>query len=62
MLHTGSFDNEPASFALMKEFSEIQRLRRKSMVHREIYLSDARKTAPDKLKTVLRFQVEQIVK
>lgn len=59
MLHTGSFDDEPASFTLMKAFSEAQKLRRKSMTHREIYLSDARKTAPEKLKTVLRFQAEQ---
>jgi hypothetical protein len=59
MMHIGSFDNEPASFALMEEFSASQKLRRKSMVHREIYLSDARKTAAEKLKTVLRFQVKQ---
>jgi len=26
------------------------------MTHREIYLSDARKVSPDKLKTVLRFK------
>lgn len=59
MLHRGSYDNEPASFALMEEFAEAHELRRLSKTHREIYLSDFRKTAPEKLKTVLRFQVEQ---
>ena len=29
-----------------------------SKVHREIYMSDPRKTAPEKLKTVLRFRVQ----
>lgn len=60
MLHRGSYDDEPASFAQMQQFAEAQNLRRLSKTHREIYLSDFRKTAPDKLKTVLRFQVEQV--
>lgn len=58
MLHVGSFDTEPASFAKMERFAEGQGLRRRSKIHREIYLSDFRKTAVEKLKTVLRFQVE----
>lgn len=33
-------------------------LERVSLVHREIYLSDARKVQPDKLKTILRYQVK----
>jgi len=57
MLHLGSYDNEPESFALMEKFASEQGLIRESKVHREIYLSDARKTAPEKLKTVLRFKV-----
>ena len=60
MLHLGSYDDEPASFALMEQYAAAQNLRRVSLEHREIYLSDARKVAADKLKTVLRFQVEQI--
>ena len=32
--------------------------KRKEKTSREIYLTDARKTAPEKLKTVVRFQVE----
>lgn len=57
MLHLGPFDDEPASFAKMEQFAEEQGLRRLSKVHREIYLSDARKVEPAKLKTVLRFKV-----
>ena len=57
MLHVGSYDNEPATFEQMEAFAESIDLKRKSKVHREIYLSDFRKTAPEKLKTVLRFQV-----
>ena len=58
MLHIGSFDNEPISFGLMEQFAVEQQLKRKSMTHREIYLSDARKTSPERLRTILRFQVE----
>lgn len=58
MLHIGTYDSEPASFARMEEFCEVNKLKRLSKVHREIYISDARKTAPEKLKTVLRFKVE----
>jgi len=57
MLHLGPYDDEPASFKQMQAFADAEGLKRKSMVHREIYLSDARKTAPEKLKTVLRFWV-----
>jgi len=58
MLHLGSYDNEPASFELMEKYAQEQGLDRESKVHREIYLTDARQTAPEKLKTVLRFKVD----
>jgi len=58
MLHMGSFDNEPQSFKLMEQYAQAEQLKRKSMTHREIYLSDARKTIPERLRTILRFQVE----
>ncbi|NME66752.1 GyrI-like domain-containing protein [Flammeovirga aprica] len=58
MLHTGSYDNEPESFAMMEEFAKASHLIRKYKVHREIYLSDFRKVPEEKLKTVLRFEVE----
>jgi len=57
MLHIGSYDNEPESFRRMELYSQEQNLKRLSHIHREIYLSDARKVAQEKLKTVLRFQV-----
>ena len=57
MLHVGPYDNEPESFARMETFAQEQGVSRLSKIHREIYLSDARKTAPEKLKTVLRFQL-----
>ncbi|MGP7818598.1 GyrI-like domain-containing protein [Niallia sp. 01092] len=58
MLHIGSYDNEPESFAMMHTFCEENGYKRTSYTHREIYLSDPRKTEPHKLKTVLRFQVK----
>ena len=58
MLHLGPYDDEPESFERMEEFAEQQGLKRLSKKHREIYLSDFRKVAPEKLKTVLRFKVK----
>jgi len=57
MLHLGPYDDEPASFRRMEDFAKSQGLSRASMKHREIYLSDARKTSAEKLKTTLRFKV-----
>ena len=58
MMHLGSYDDEPESFAIMEEFSTKKQLKRKSKQHKEIYISDPRKVVPEKLKTVLRFEVE----
>ncbi|PCK06168.1 MAG: hypothetical protein COA42_17545 [Alteromonadaceae bacterium] len=58
MLHLGPFEDEPASFKKMEQFAESKGLVRLSKMHREIYLSDTRKVAPEKLKTVLRFQAK----
>mgnify|MGYP001011981973 FL=1 len=58
MTHLGPYDAEPASFARMEEFCAARGLERLSKVHREIYMSDPRKTAPEKLRTVLRFRVQ----
>lgn len=57
MLHVGSYDNEPESFAEMNAFAQLYNLSRINTGHREIYLSDARKVQPERLKTILRFQV-----
>jgi len=59
MLHLGSYDSEPGSFTKMEAFAEQEKVQRVSKVHREIYLSDARKVSAEKLKTVLRFQVSR---
>ena len=58
MMHIGSYDNEPESFRLMEVFADKENLTRLSKTHREIYLSDFRKVAPEKLKTILRFKVK----
>ncbi len=57
MMHLGPYDDEPESFEIMEKFCRKEELFRESRVHREIYLSDFRKTVPEKLKTVLRFKV-----
>jgi hypothetical protein len=59
ILHLGSYDDEPASFASLALFCQEHHLRRTTLTHREIYLTDARKTTPEKQKTVLRIQVEK---
>lgn len=59
MLHIGTFDSEPETFEKMKEFCKANKLLRNDLRHREIYISDFRKTAPEKLKTVLRYFVER---
>ncbi|MBC1287272.1 GyrI-like domain-containing protein [Listeria booriae] len=58
MLHIGSFDDEPATFAQMEDFCEQNNIIRLSKSHKEIYLSDINKVAPDKLKTTLRFEIK----
>lgn len=60
MLHVGDYDSEPETFAVMDEFTKEKQLQRASMLHREIYLSDARRVAPDRLKTVLRYCVSEV--
>lgn len=57
MLHIGSYDKEPATFAEMTSFAHNNNRSRLYPTHHEIYLSDARKVQPEKLKTILRFQV-----
>lgn len=58
MLHLGSYDDEPVSFAQMEAFCSEHGYGRSDKTHREIYLSDPRRTETDKLKTVLRFKVK----
>lgn len=57
ILHKGPFDTEPESFAKMDQLVAEQGLLRRGYQHREIYLTDVRKTAPEKAKTILRYFV-----
>ena len=59
-MHIGSYDTEPETFALMEQYCSQNNLERIEKIHKEIYISDARKTAPEKLKTVLRFKVKAL--
>ena len=63
IMHFGSFDDEPATVALMDEYldkngyvNDITDTR----LHHEIYLSDARRVAPEKWKTVIRHPIKKI--
>ncbi|MCH4010013.1 GyrI-like domain-containing protein [Companilactobacillus sp.] len=58
VLHVGKYDDEPASFAKMDKLVSEQGKQRASMIHREIYLSDARRVEPERLKTVLRYEIK----
>ena len=55
MLHVGPYDPEPETFAAMNAFMQERGLVRPEHVHREIYLSDPRRVAPEKNRTLLRF-------
>jgi hypothetical protein len=57
MLHVGPFDQEPKSLHEIQSFMERNRLEQGGL-HHEIYLSDFRKTRPEKLKTILREPVK----
>jgi hypothetical protein len=60
-MHIGPYDDEPATVAMMHEFMEKKGYEldiSDKRLHHEIYLSDARKVAPDKLKTVIRHPVK----
>ncbi len=59
MLHLGSYDEEPASFAQLQGYCDANGLVRTSRTHREIYLTDARKTPSEKQRTTLRIFVRR---
>lgn len=60
IMHIGSYDNEPATIALMDDWlveegfrSDFSAVRK----HHEIYLNDPNKTTPEKYKTVIRHPI-----
>lgn len=58
LLHVGSYDDEPVSFAKMDEFVRAHSLTRAEDCHREIYLNNATRTEKNRLKTILRYRVK----
>lgn len=61
-MHIGSYDDEPETVALMHDYiaSEGYELDiTEERFHHEIYLNDARRVAPEKLKTVIRHPVRK---
>lgn len=62
IMHSGSFDDEPATVARMDEYIAQNGYANDLNAHRlhhEIYLSDARKVAPEKWKTVIRHPIRK---
>ena len=57
MLHVGPYDDEQISFDHIEMFLNEHQLTRTSQNHTEYYLNDARRIAPDRLKTVLEVEV-----
>lgn len=62
IMHIGAFDDEPQTVALMDEYiaqNGYENGITESRLHHEIYLSDARKVAPEKWKTVIRHPIKR---
>ena len=62
IMHIGAYDDEPATVAVMDAYLAENGYAndfRKDRLHHEIYLSDARKVAPEKLKTVIRHPIRK---
>ncbi|MDI9506782.1 MAG: transcriptional regulator [Clostridiales bacterium] len=63
MMHIGPYDNEPASVAIMDAFLEENGYAKdinENRLHHEIYLSDPRKVAAGKQKTVIRYPIKKL--
>ena len=62
IMHLGSFDSEPATVALMDDYLKEQGYENdisEQRLHHEIYMSDARRVAPEKWKTVIRHPIKK---
>ena len=63
-MHIGPYDDEPATVALMDRYLKENGYENdfsEGRLHHEIYLSDARRVAPEKLKTVNRHPIRRTV-
>lgn len=61
-MHIGSYDGEPETIRLMQSYLEEQGYSEdfsETRLHHEIYLSDPRRVAPEKLRTVIRHPVRR---
>ena len=61
-LHVGPYDEEPATVAAMAEFAAAEGYAEDfsdTRMHHEIYLGDPRRTAPEKLRTIIRHPVRE---
>ena len=61
-MHVGSYDSEPETVALMNRFLEANGYENdfsEARLHHEIYLSDARRVPPEKLRTVIRHPIRK---
>ena len=61
-MHIGSYDNEPTTVNSMRTYANEQGYEfdlSGTRLHHEIYLSDPRKCAPEKLKTVIRIPIKE---
>ena len=62
IMHLGSFDSEPSTIALMDNYLKEQGFvndLNEQRLHHEIYMSDARRVAPEKWKTVIRHPIKK---
>lgn len=62
LMHIGPFDDEPATVSMMNAYlleNGYENDFSDSRLHHEIYLSDARKVAPEKWKTVIRHPIKR---
>ena len=62
MMHNGAYDDEPATVEIMDRFiaeNGFQNDLNGERMHHEIYLSDPRKTLPEKWKTVIRHPIKK---
>ena len=62
-MHVGSYDDEPKTVTLMHEYMAVNGYAldiSESRYHHEIYLSDPRKCAVEKLKTVIRHPIRKV--
>lgn len=63
IMHIGSYDDEPSTVEIMDKFLAENGYANdfsEKRLHHEIYMSDARRVAPEKLKTVIRHPIRKV--